>query len=108
MITYTPGKKLVVYIGTSDRWKGQPLYSAIIQECRKNDIAGASAVTCSEGYGSHHVIHTAHLLSLSDNLPVRVEIVETTERFDKVLEVLKGMLKKSDDEIERLRKAGTV
>jgi PII-like signaling protein len=92
MLTSIPGKKLVVYVESNEQWHGQPLYSAIVERCRKGGVAGATVVSCIEGYGSHHVLHTTRLFSLSDNLPVRVEIVETADRFDRVTELLSGML----------------
>jgi PII-like signaling protein len=33
------------------------------------------------GYGAHSAIHEAHLLQLSNNLPVVVEIVDTAKNI---------------------------
>lgn len=92
MLNVTPGKKLVITVESNEQWHGQPLYSAIVEKCRKGGVAGATVTNCIEGYGSHHVLHTARLLSLSDNLPVQIEIVEAAERLDGVLALLDGML----------------
>lgn len=92
MWNYVPGKKVTLYIDSADRWHGRPLYSAIVERCHARGISGATVIQCAEGYGSHHVVHTARLLSLSDNLPVRVEIIETVERFPHLLEVLDEFL----------------
>jgi PII-like signaling protein len=94
VITKLPGKKLVITVVASARARGRPLYSAIVERCRKKGIAGATVVHCVEGYGSHHVLHTERLLSLSDDLPVRIEIVELAERFDYLLQSLDGLLDK--------------
>jgi uncharacterized protein len=94
MLTVTPAKQLVVYVASNEQWHGWPLYSAIVQRCREAGIAGATVVSCVEGYGSHHVLHTTRLFSLSENLPVRVEIVEAADRLDRVLEALQEMLGK--------------
>ena len=92
MLTELQGKKLIIYVESNEQWHGQPLYSAIVERCRKGGIAGATVVNCIEGYGSHHVLHTTRLFSLSENLPVRIEIIETADRFQQVTELLKGML----------------
>lgn len=94
MLNTVPGKKLVITVESNERWHGQPLYSAIVEACRKGGVAGATVSNCTEGYGSHHVLHTTRLLSLSDNLPVRIEIVETADRLGGVLALLDGMLGK--------------
>ena len=94
MLTVIPAKKLVIYIDSNEQWHGRPLYSAIVQNCRENGIAGATVVHCIEGYGSHHVLHTTRLFSLSENLPVRIEIIDVAARLDCVLQSLKGMLGK--------------
>jgi PII-like signaling protein len=94
VLTATPARKLFIYVESNEQWHGRPLYSAIVQRCREARDAGATVVSCEEGYGSHHVLHTSWLFSLSEDLPVRVEIVEAADRLDRVLEALQGMLGK--------------
>jgi PII-like signaling protein len=94
MFTYVAARKLVIYVESNEQWEGRPLYSAIVQQCWDHQIAGATVIRCEEGYGGRHVHHEARLWSLSDDLPIRVEIVETADRFPQVLDVLKGMLKR--------------
>ena len=94
MFTYVAGKKLTVYVESAEQWHGQPLYSAVVRQCWDHQIAGTTVIRCEEGYGGRHVHHAARLWSLNDDLPVRVEIIETADRFPKVLEALKGMLTK--------------
>ncbi|HJZ56680.1 MAG TPA: DUF190 domain-containing protein [Gemmataceae bacterium] len=94
MFTYIAGKKLTVYVESAEQWHGRPLYSAIVQQCWDHQIAGATVIRCEEGFGHRHVHHAARLWSLNDDLPVRVEIIETVDRFPRVLEALKGMLTK--------------
>lgn len=93
MVSRLAGKKLVIYVAATTQWHGRPLYSAIVERCREKGIAGATVVHCVEGYGSHHRLHTDRLFSLSDDLPVRIEVVELAERFDYLLGVLGELLK---------------
>jgi hypothetical protein len=44
-------------------------------------LAGASVLRGIEGYGASSRIHTTRLLSLSEDLPVVIVIVDTEERI---------------------------
>jgi len=92
MIIETDAKLLTVYVNSTDQWHGQPLYSAIVQLCKDRGIAGATVSRCMEGYGGSGHLHTARLLELSENLPVRVEIVDIAERIDPLLPSLEPMI----------------
>jgi hypothetical protein len=37
------------------------------------------------GFGSRHRMHSAHILEISDHLPIKVEFIETREKIDAVL-----------------------
>jgi uncharacterized protein len=93
MLTYQPAKVLHIYANSTDQWGGRPLYSAIIQKCLQLGVAGATAFRSFEGYGAHHQLHTARLLSLSEDLPVRVEVIDTAEAIDRLLAALGDMLR---------------
>ena len=88
----TDARMLTVYVNSTDQWHGRPLYSAIVQLCQERGIAGATVSRCSEGYGSHRHLHTTRLLELSENLPVRIEIIDLPERIDPLLAALGGMI----------------
>jgi uncharacterized protein len=78
-------KLVTVYVNSTDQWHGRPLYTAIVQLCQDKSIAGATVMRCVAGYGAHHRLHTTRLLELSENLPVRIEIVDVAERIDPLL-----------------------
>lgn len=92
MKTEKAGKQLTVYLNSNDQYRGRPLYSAIVQTCQEQGIAGATVLRCVEGYGAHHRLHTTRLLDLTENLPVRIEIIDLPERIDKLLAALEGMI----------------
>ena len=68
------------------------MYSAIVQLCKERGIAGATVSRCVEGYGGHGHIHTTRLLELSENLPVRIEIIDIAERIEPLLAALEPMV----------------
>lgn len=58
------------------------MYTEIVHRAHRAGMAGASVWRGMEGFGSSSRIHTARLLSLSEELPVAVIIVDTQEKID--------------------------
>jgi uncharacterized protein len=85
-------KQVTVYVNSNDQWSGRPLYSAIIQLCQSQGIAGASVSRCVEGYGAGHQLHTTRLLELSQDLPLRIDIIDVEERIKVLLPALERMV----------------
>lgn len=83
---------LTIYLNSTDQWHGHSLYSAIVQLCEEKGIAGATVLRCLEGYGVHRRLHTTRLLELSENLPIRVEVVDAPEKIDAILPNLEQMI----------------
>jgi uncharacterized protein len=79
---------LRVFIGETDRYKGKPLYEAIVYKAREWDLAGATVLRGILGYGADSRIHSSKLLALSDDLPVVVEVVDSEEKIQKLLPFL--------------------
>lgn len=86
-------KLLRVFIGEQDKWKGRPLYEAIIEEARALRMAGGTVIKGIMGFGCKAHIHTAKLLELSYDMPVVVELVDTQANIDKLLPKLDEMVK---------------
>jgi len=86
------GKLLRIFIGESDRWHGRPLSEAIVLMLREEGLAGATVVRGVEGFGADSRIHTAHILRLSEDLPIVIEVVDRDERIQKVLPKLDEMV----------------
>ena len=86
------GKLLRIFIGESDRWRGKPLYEAIVELVRKEGLAGATVIRGIEGFGADSHLHTSRILRLSEDLPVVIEIVDTEENVDRVLPMLDPMV----------------
>ncbi len=76
------GCLLRVFIGESDRWKGQPLYEAIVRKAKADGLAGATVLRGLMGFGANSRIHTAGILRLSEDLPIVIEIVDTREKIE--------------------------
>jgi hypothetical protein len=102
MKTPTTGKLLRVFVGESDRWHGKPLYQAIVERARDFGLAGATVIRGAMGFGKHSRIHTAHILSLSTDLSVLVEIVDTEDKIAEFLPMLDEMVEEGLVTTERV------
>lgn len=89
----TKGKLLRIFIGESDQWEKQPLYTAIVERAREEGLAGATVIRGIEGFGAHSRIHTMRILRLSEDLPVVIEIVDTEEKIDAFVPLIGDMVK---------------
>ncbi|MEU2873726.1 DUF190 domain-containing protein [Streptomyces olivoreticuli] len=101
--------RLTVVVGESDTWHHRPLYSEIVHRAHAAGLAGASVFRGIEGFGASSVVHTSRLLSLSEDLPVSVVIVDTEERvrsFVPALDELVGEGLVLLDEVEVVRCTG--
>ena len=85
-------RRVRVYIGESDRWHGRPLFTAIVERCRQEGIAGATVLRGIESYGANSRIHTARILQLSEDLPIVIDIVDRPERIEQLLPLLDEMV----------------
>lgn len=86
------GLRLRVFIHEALRHKGRYLYEVIVEQARREGMAGATVFRGMEGYGLHRHLHTTRLLDVSDDLPVVVEIVDTTERIRQFLPGLEPLI----------------
>jgi CBS domain-containing protein len=86
-------KRICIYIGESDRWRGLPLYAAILETLKANGVAGATVTRGVAGFGAHSRIHTAAILRLSEDLPLRIEIIDSPEKTAEALEAITPMVR---------------
>jgi PII-like signaling protein len=92
-----------IHIGESDKWHGKPLYGAIVELLRKEGFSGVTVLRGVAGYGGSSVYHTDKILRLSQDLPIILEVVETTERIDQILPRLDGMVEGGLITLEKVR-----
>lgn len=102
-------RRLTVIVGEDDTWRGTPLYTEIVHRAHAAGLAGASVFRGIEGYGASNHIHTTRILSLSDDLPVAIVIVDSAEKIDLFLPrvdeiVSEGLVMM--DEVEVVRYVG--
>jgi hypothetical protein len=92
-----------IHIGESDKWHGKPLYEAIVEMLRQERFSGVTVLRGVAGYGGSSVYHTDKLLRLSQDLPIILEMVETTERIEQILPRLDAMVDGGLITLEKVR-----
>ncbi len=87
----------------SDKWHGRPLHEAIVEMLRREGFSGAAVLRGVAGYGGSSIYHTDKILRLSQDLPIIVEVVENTERIEKILPQLDQMVEGGLITLEKVR-----
>ncbi|HEY84047.1 MAG TPA: CBS domain-containing protein [Chloroflexi bacterium] len=85
-------QKVSIHINERDRYKNQTLYTAILQHLKEEGAAGATVIRGVAGFGAHSRIHTANIVSLTDELPLVIEWVDKPGRVERILPHIKTMV----------------
>jgi len=104
-----PATRLTVIIGETDQWHHKPVYTEIVHRAHQAGLAGASVFRGMEGFGKSHHIHTTRILSLSEDLPAAVVIVDTRDKIEAFLPQVDELVTEGLvflDEVEVVKYAG--
>jgi PII-like signaling protein len=104
---YQPAKLLRLHFTERDRYRGKPLYQAVVEKCQEMKIAGATVFRGLEGFGGTAEVHRSHILA--HDLPIVIQIVDTEERIRGLLPIVeemmdKGLIAMSDVSMVRIQK----
>jgi len=75
-----PALRLTIVVGESAQWHHHPVYTEIVHRAHAAGLAGATVLRGIEGYGASRHIHTTRILSLSEDLPVVILIVDAEKK----------------------------
>jgi len=108
MLEPTQGKILRLHFSEHDKYRGRPLYEAIVDKCRELHIAGATVYRGLEGYGETAEVHRAHLIT--HDLPINVSIIDTPENIARLLPFVEdmmdtGLIAMNDVEVIRVQRS---
>jgi len=81
-------RRIRIYINEASRYKGTPLYHAIVLKAKELGLAGTTVFRGIEGFGANSRIKTARILELSHDLPIVIDIVDSIEYLDKLMPFL--------------------
>jgi PII-like signaling protein len=83
-------KLLRLHLSEGDRYRGKPLYEAIVEKCRELHIAGATVFRGKEGYGASSELHKSDLLT--HDLPIMITVVDLAGNIARLLPVVEEMM----------------
>jgi PII-like signaling protein len=92
MMKAGPAKKVTIYVGQDHQYHGESVYAAILEFLFYHKVSGASVTRGIAGFGADHHMHTDRVLVLTENLPMKVEFIETLEKVDELLPKLHEMV----------------
>jgi hypothetical protein len=81
MTLHGKATRLTIIIAENHQWHHRPLYTEIVHRAHAAGLAGASVFKGIEGFGRSSTIHTTRILSLSEDLPIAVVIVDLDEQI---------------------------
>jgi PII-like signaling protein len=91
MLTAGLAKKVTIYVGEDHVYHKQSLYSAILDFLFYRGVSGANVVRGVAGFGADHHMHTTRIEVLTENLPMRIEFIESAEKVEELLPKLSEM-----------------
>lgn len=101
--------RLTVFVDADDTWHHKPLYHEIVHRAHKAGLAGATVLRGIEGFGAGSLIHTARILSLAEDLPAVILIVDSAERIREFLPQVEELIDEGMiilDEVDVIRYVG--
>lgn len=88
MMLQEEGQLLRIFIGENDKHGRRPLYEWIVRKAREFGLSGATVFRGLEGFGAKGRIHTAKILRLPSDLPIVIEIVDTSEKIEQFMPII--------------------
>ncbi len=85
-------RRLTIFVGEEDAYAHKPLATEIVHRAQQAGLSGATVIRGIEGFGASNHVHTTRILSLSNDLPIVVVIVDAAERIDAFLPQLDELI----------------
>jgi uncharacterized protein len=94
---------LRIFTSVDDRFGLEPLHLAIVDRAHAMNMAGATVLRGSLGFGSSRRMHEPRLSPFRVDTPVVVEIVDSEEKIEAFLPVLDEMMESGLVTLEKAR-----
>ena len=83
--------RLMVFLSEDDRTGHRGLHEALLERAREDGMAGATVWRGVEGFGSSGRLRTARFPDALTGLPLAVEVIDTPERIETFVSVVKQL-----------------
>lgn len=90
-------KLLKIFVGESAKIGHIDVYEKIVTSAREANLAGATVYKGIMGFGKSSVVHTSKIFALSDDLPIVIEIIDSKEKINSFIPLLKELLKETNN-----------
>lgn len=87
-----PVKRITAYVGEDELYGGVPIWRALVEQARKLGAAGATVISCLDGYGAGSGFIEKQGLRMSSDRPVIVEVVDQHSTITALGEVWSTMM----------------
>jgi PII-like signaling protein len=94
---------LRIYIEESTQCGHRPLYEVVVDRARRRGLAGATAIRGIMGFGSSGQVRQAKVLSLWQDTPVILEIVDEPKSIEAFLLDLEGLIQSGLVTLQKVR-----
>jgi len=91
-----------IYLSEDEKYHGKLLYKYIVEKCYDLDISGVTVFKGILGYGADKRIHSKSLTAFSENLPIKIEIIDTPEKIKQLKELFDKIIEKGFIAIEKI------
>jgi PII-like signaling protein len=88
------GKRIRIFIGDAEIWQGRSLSSHLLDLASQHQVLGATVQRGIEGFGPEHYLSTERFVDISDDLPIIVEMIVTTEQVEPLLVDLRPLVQR--------------
>lgn len=88
MLSSGKAVKVTLYLSDGAKHHGVPVHASVLDYLFHAGIAGATVLKGVAGFGAKHRLHSAHILDLSDHLPILIQFIETRAKVESILEEL--------------------
>ncbi len=85
---------LRIYLSSTDLYNNEPLFETLVFLAKKNKMAGATVIKGVMGFGASSSVTSTRFWSVSEKLPMIVEIVDEKEKVDNFFTIIKPYLDK--------------
>lgn len=85
-------KKVSVYVGEDHVFHSQPAYMVVLEYLFSRGVWGAIVMRGIAGFGADHHLHTIAIERLTENLPIKIQFVESEQKVRQLLPELDRMV----------------
>lgn len=83
-----------IYLSSTDIFENAPLYETLVFMAKRNKMAGATVIKGVMGFGASSAVTSARFWSVSEKLPIVVEIIDEETKIKGFFTIIKPILEK--------------